>query len=224
VIAADTLEACALVIMAKAPRAGQVKTRLGPVLASEDIVALYRCLIEDTVALARAVGVPRIAVVCPPGHEDELARWLGIEVIPQTGAGLAAGLESAFRTVCDAGCRRVIALDGDSPHLPVETVRRAFAILERHDVVVGPTVDGGYYLVGATPPHPGLFGAGAMGTETALQALLDRARGLALSAALTEECYDVDDGDDLARLAVDLRTAPSRAPRTAAWLAARRAR
>jgi len=221
VITADTLETCALVIMAKAPRAGQVKTRLAPALAPQDIVALYRCLIEDTLALARAVGVPRIAVVCPSGHEDELARWLGIEVIAQNGDGLAAGLESAFQVVCGSGCRRVIALDGDSPHLPAETVRHAFALLERHDVVVGPTADGGYYLVGATRPHRGLFGPGAMGTESALQALLDRARALALSAALTEECYDVDDGDDLGRLAAELRTAPSRAPRTAAWLAAR---
>jgi rSAM/selenodomain-associated transferase 1 len=219
-MAAHTLDDCALVIMAKAPRAGQVKTRLASALATQDIVTLYRCLIEDTVGLARAVGVPRIAVVCPSGHEDELARWLGIEVIAQDGDGLAAGLESAFRVVCGPGCGRVVALDGDSPHLPAETVRRAFALLERHDVVVGPTADGGYYLVGATRPHRGLFGGGALGTGTALQALLDRARGLALSPALTEECYDVDEGDDLARLAAELRTTPSRAPRTAAWLAA----
>jgi len=220
-MAAHTLDDCALVIMAKAPRAGQVKTRLASALATQDIVTLYRCLIEDTVGLARAVGVPRIAVVCPSGHEDELARWLGIEVIAQNGDGLAAGLESAFQVVCGSGWRRVIALDGDSPHLPAETVRHAFALLERHDVVVGPTADGGYYLVGATRPHRGLFGPGAMGTGSALQALLDRARALALSAALTEECYDVDDADDLGRLAAELRTAPSRAPRTAAWLAAR---
>lgn len=221
-MAAETLEGCALVIMAKAPRDGQVKTRLATVLAPQAIVALYRCLIEDTLALARVVGVPRTAVVCPSGHEDELARWLGVEVIAQDGDGLAAGLESAFRVVLGAGCRRVIALDGDSPHLPAETVRRAFALLEDHDVVVGPTADGGYYLVGATRPHRGLFGAGGMGTGTALHALLDRTRRLGLCAALTEQWYDVDDGDDLARLAAELRTAPSRAPRTAAWLAAHR--
>jgi hypothetical protein len=216
-----TLEECALVIMAKAPRPGHVKTRLAPVLAPDAIVSLYRCLIEDTVALARAVGVPRIAVVCPPGHEDELARWLGLDVVAQDGDGLAAGLESAFRVVLGAGCRRVIALDGDSPHLPAEIVRRAFALLEHHDLVVGPTADGGYYLVGATHPHRGLFAGGGIGTGSALRALLDHARGLRVAS--TEEWYDVDDGDDLDRLAAELRTAPARAPRTAAWLAARRA-
>ena len=219
---ADTLDECALVIMAKAPRAGQVKTRLAPLLAPEAIVALYRCLIEDTLALARAVGVPRIAIVCPSGHQAELARWLGIEVIAQDGDGLAAGLESAFRVVLGAGIQRVIALDGDSPHLPAETVCRAFALLDRHDLVVGPTADGGYYLVGATHLHRGLFDGDGIGTGRALDALVGRARTLELSVALTEECYDVDDGDDLARLAAELRAAPSRAPHTAAWLAARR--
>jgi rSAM/selenodomain-associated transferase 1 len=222
-MAAETLQDCALVIMAKAPRAGQVKTRLAPVLASEAVVALYRCLVEDTIALARAVAVPRIAVVCPCGHEDELARWLGVEVIAQDGDGLAAGLESAFRVVLGGGCRRVIALDGDSPHLPAETVCRAFALLERHDLVVGPTTDGGYYLVGATRPHRGLFGGDGIGTGSARHALLERARTRELRVACTEEWYDVDDGDDLARLASELLTAPSRAPRTAAWFAARRA-
>jgi uncharacterized protein len=221
-MAAETLDECAVVIMAKAPRPGQVKTRLAPVLAPEAIVALYRCLIEDTLALARAVGVPRIAVVCPSGHQAELARWLGIEVIAQDGDGLAAGLESTFRVLVSAGCRRVIALDGDSPHLPAATLYRAFALLERHDLVVGPTADGGYYLVGANRPHRGLFEGGGMGTGSALQALLDRARTLELRVACTEEWYDVDDGNDLARLAAELRTAPSRAPRTAAWLAGRR--
>ena len=222
-MARDALDDCALVVMAKAPRAGRVKTRLASVLAPEAIVALYRCLIEDTLALARTVGVPRIAIVCPSGDRDELARWLGVEVIAQDGDGLAAGLESAFRMVLGPGCGRVVALDGDSPHLPAETVGRAFALLERHDLVVGPTTDGGYYLVGATRPHRGLFGGDGMGTRSALSALLDRTRTLALRVACTEEWYDVDDGNDLARLAAELRTAPSRAPRTAAWLAAHRA-
>src|SRR5262249_28768001 len=102
-----------------------------------------------------------------------------------------------------------------------ETIRRAFAFLERDDLVVGPTADGGYYLVGTSRPHRGLFAGGEVGTGTALAALLDRACGLGLSVALTEEWYDVDDGNDLARLAPDLRATPSRAPRTAAWLAAR---
>ena len=210
----------ALVIMAKAPRAGHVKTRLDRVLPPDRVVALYRCLIEDTVALARAAGARRIAVVCPAGDAAEIGHWLGVEVVAQEGAGLAAGLDSAFRMFLGWGCRRVIAFNGDSPHLPAETLARAFALLETHDLVVGPTTDGGYYLVGATRVHPHLFDDGGMGTGTALRSLLASAHAVALRVALTEECYDVDDGEDLARLADDLRRAPARAPRTAAWLAA----
>src|SRR5947199_10004797 len=108
-MAADVLDDCALVIMAKAPRAGHVKTRLAHVLAPEAIVALYRCLIEDTLALARAVGAPRIAVLCPSGHQDELARSLAIEVNPQERAGLAPRPDSASRVPAAPRCRRVTA-------------------------------------------------------------------------------------------------------------------
>src|SRR5262249_14976268 len=112
---------------------------------------------------------------------------------------------------------------GDSPHLPAETIGRAFALLERHDLVVGPTTDGGYYLVGATHPHRGLFGGDGMGTGSARRALLDRARARERRVACAEEGYDVGRAADLAGLAAELLTAPSRAPRTAAWFAARRA-
>jgi len=211
---------CALVIMAKAPCAGRVKTRLEPAVPPDALVALYRCLIEDTVALARQAGVPRIAVVCPHGDRGEIAHWLDIEVVEQEGHGLAAALDSVFRLFVGDGCRRVIAFNGDTPHLPPDTLAGAFALLTHHDVVVGPTEDGGYYLVGARGAHPGLFDAHGLGTGGALRSLLARAAERGLGVALTEAWYDVDEGSDLARLGAELRRTPARAPRTAAWLAA----
>jgi rSAM/selenodomain-associated transferase 1 len=217
---ADPLHDCALVIMAKAPCAGRVKTRLEPAVPPDALVALYRCLIEDTVALAREAGVHRVAVVCPRGDGGDVARWLDIEVVEQEGDGLAAGLESVFRLFVGDGCRRVIAFNGDTPHLPPDTLAGAFALLARHDLVVGPTEDGGYYLVGARGAHAGLFDAHGLGTGGALRSLLARAAERGLGVALTEAWYDVDEGSDLARLDVDLRRTPARAPRTGAWLAA----
>jgi hypothetical protein len=85
-------------------------------------------------------------------------------------------------------------------------------------VVVGPTYDGGYYLVGATGSHPTLFARDGMGTSSALEKLLSRARALELSVGLAEPFYDIDVADDLTRLAAELRLAPARAPRTAEWL------
>jgi len=209
----------ALVIMAKAARVGHVKTRLASVLSADAVVALYRCLIEDTVALVRTLPATRVAVVCPAGEVSALAAWLEVEVVAQDGNGLAAGLASAFRTFLGGGCGRVVAFNGDSPHLPRSTLERAFELLDTHDLVVGPTVDGGYYLVGATAPHPDLFDGGRMGTGTALDSLLERAHDLGLSVASTDPWYDVDEAQDLRRLADELRIAPALAPRTAAWLA-----
>jgi len=217
---ADPLHDCALVIMAKAPCAGRVKTRLEAAVPPDALVALYRCLIEDTVALARQAGVPRIAVVCPRGDGGEVARWLDIEVVEQEGDGLAAGLDSVFRRFIGDGCRRVVAFNGDTPHLPPDTLAGAFALLARHDLVVGPTEDGGYYLVGARGAHAGLFDANGLGTGGALRSLLARADERGLGVALTEAWYDVDEGSDLARLGLELRRTPARAPRTAAWLVA----
>jgi uncharacterized protein len=211
----------ALVVMAKAPRAGRVKTRLAAALPADDVVVLYRCLIEDTIALARSLEDVSVSVVCPRADVPDLAAWLEVAVVPQEGDGLAAGLASVFRTHLTKGCERVIAFNGDSPHLPARVLEAAFDMLDRADLVVGPTEDGGYYLVGAKGVHPQLFDARLMGTETALEALLSRARALDLQVAFTEPWYDIDDADDLRRLAAELQVAAERAPRTAAWLATR---
>jgi hypothetical protein len=91
-------------------------------------------------------------------------------------------------------------------------------MLEACDLVVGPTHDGGYYLVGARASHPGLFTSDGMGTGNALETLLTRARALGLSAHLTDRFYDIDVAADLSQLANELQRIPGKAPRTAKWL------
>lgn len=208
-----------LAIMAKAPRAGHVKTRLASAFPSALVVSLYRAFIEDSIALAGIVGV-RVVVVCPAGDAEEIRAWLpfDVRVAPQRGQGLADGLASVFELLCEPP-RRVIAFNGDSPHLPAAILESAFCALADHDLVFGPCNDGGFYLVGATRAHAGLFDARAMGTGSALDALAAHARRLGLSSAVTPEHYDVDGEADLVRLARELRAWPERAPRTAALLA-----
>ena len=209
----------ALIIMAKAPRVGHVKTRLAAVLPADAVVGLYRCLIEDTLDLARSVPTDALAIVCPASDVGDLASWLpAIEIVGQQGDGLAAGLVSAFRTFVAKGYRRVVALDGDSPQLPPDTLENAFRLLDGADVVVGPTMDGGYYLVGSATSQVDLFNSQRMGTGSAFDSLMASARALGLRVALTETGYDVDEAEDLTRLARELRLFPHRAPRTAAWL------
>jgi glycosyltransferase A (GT-A) superfamily protein (DUF2064 family) len=117
-----------------------------------------------------------------------------------------------------ADYRPVIAFNSDSPHLPPSILKEAFKMLAADDLVVGPTHDGGYYLVGAKASHPTLFASDGMGTSSALERLLAHARSLQLSVGLAERFYDIDVADDLTRLSAELRLAPARAPRTAAWL------
>lgn len=208
-----------LAIMAKAPRVGHVKTRLASVCPQGGVIQLYRALIEDTIALGRTAGAT-IAVICPEGDAEELIAWLpqDVSVEAQRGHGLAEGLESVFEIFCELP-RHVIAINGDGPHLPLAVLQDAFAALAEHDLVFGPCDDGGYYLVGATRAHAGLFDPQTMGTHSALDALIEQARRLGLSSTITAEHYDVDVPADLARLAKELTTQPERAPRTAAVLA-----
>jgi len=215
----------ALVIMAKAARPGHVKTRLAGSLPADDIVDLYKCLIEDTVQLARSVTTDALAIVSPSSDVSDLSAWLPeVEIVAQEHSGLAAGLVSAFRIFIGRGYRHVVALDGDSPQIPSQRLEQAFHLLDSADVVVGPTIDGGYYLVGTGASEARLFEQHRLGTGSALDSLIATARTLNLKVALTETAYDVDKPDDLARLSRELDLFPSRAPRTARWLARRNMR
>jgi rSAM/selenodomain-associated transferase 1 len=238
-----------LVIMAKAPRPGAVKTRLAARLSPEAVTDFYCCLLDDTLALARSLrlksgklksGGVEVAVMCPEADVTDLARLSSSEestseasggevnVVAQKGEGLAAGLTSVFAHFApdrqieghqmQTPQRRVIAFNSDSPHLPRSVLEEAFEMLAAHDVVVGPTHDGGYYLVGAKASHPTLFANDGMGTSSALERLLARARTLELSVGFADLFYDIDVADDLTRLTEELRLAPERAPRTAQWL------
>jgi uncharacterized protein len=131
-----------------------------------------------------------------------------------------AGLDSVFAQFATAD-HRVIAFNSDSPHLPASVLQAAFEVLETCDLVVGPTHDGGYYLVGARSSHPDLFKNDGMGTANALEALLARARTLGLSVRLTDPFYDIDVIGDLRQIAEELQHVPSKAPRTAKWLSER---
>jgi rSAM/selenodomain-associated transferase 1 len=218
--ARSAISDCTLVIMAKAPRPGVVKTRLAASLQSDAILGLYRCLLEDTLELAQSLDGIETAMMSPAGDVEELSciAGRGVRVVAQTGNGLAAALTAVFDHFARGG-RRVVAFNSDSPHLPPATLQQAFEALTTCDLVVGPTQDGGYYLVGATARHPGLFASVALGTTNALDTLLARAASLKLSVRFTDPFYDIDVPDDLTRLMEELRLSPGRAPRTANWLA-----
>lgn len=205
--------------MAKAPRPGRVKTRLTESLPSPAVIALYRCLLEDTLQLAKSLKDVQVVVVCPEADQEELAHLAGdgVSVVAQKGEGLAAGLTFVFRHFTAAGGQHVIAFNSDSPHLAPSVLVSAFEILAAHDIVVGPTNDGGYYLVGAKADHTTLFESDGLGTKSALERLLTRTKELELSTGFTGPFYDIDVANDLVLLARELQLAPAKAPRTARW-------
>lgn len=208
-----------LVIMAKAPRPGAVKTRLLPSLSPEAVTDFYCCLLDDTLALARSLAGVEVAIMCPAFDVPSLKRIAGreVSVVAQKSSGLAAGLTSVFAHFAGKQ-RRIIAFNSDSPHLPRSVLEESFEMLAADDLVVGPTHDGGYYLVGAKSSYPTLFENDGMGTSSALEVLLSRARALELSIGIAAPFYDIDVAGDLTRLADELRLAPNKAPRTATWL------
>ena len=212
---------CTLVIMAKAPKPGMVKTRLAQYVPPAAVTELYRCLLADTITLAQSLNDVEIAIMCPASDVEDMARFAGdaVRVVAQTGDGLAAALTSVFAHFAVTSHQRIIAFNSDSPHLPASVLRNAFEALATCDVVVGPTHDGGYYLVGAKAAYPELFSGDGMGTSSALDALLAGIRARSLSLRFADPFYDVDVASDLVRLDAELRLSPTRAPRTAAWLA-----
>jgi uncharacterized protein len=108
-----------LVIMAKAPKPGIVKTRLAQRLPVEAVTELYLCLLDDTIALARTLGTVEVAIMCPTSDVEEMTQLArGVTVVAQKGEGLAAGLTSVFAHFAAPSRQRVVAFNSDSPHLP----------------------------------------------------------------------------------------------------------
>ncbi len=213
----------ALFVMAKDPRAGQVKTRLCPPLAPDMAARLYRCFLLDVLDLAAGVpGVDPVVAYSPRDAGEEFARIAGERflLVAQEGADLGSRLENTFRVLFQRGYGRVAALSTDSPDLPPVFLRDAFRHLATTPVVLGPCPDGGYYLIGLTRPVPELFREMPWSTERVVPETEARAARLGLGLARLPPWHDVDTAPDLLRLVRDVSRnggSDDRAPRTAAF-------
>ncbi|HET8631773.1 MAG TPA: TIGR04282 family arsenosugar biosynthesis glycosyltransferase [Thermomicrobiales bacterium] len=208
-----------LLVMAKVPRAGAVKTRLCPPLTPGLAADLYRAFLRDTLATGAGLAGVALGVVYPPVDDARALRALlppGATLWPQEGQGLGAGLGGAFARAFALGYRRVAIVSSDSPTLPPAVLEEAFAALDDHDLVLGPTLDGGYYLIGLTAPRPELFDGIAWSTPAVYGQTLARAADLGLRVHATPAWHDVDGAADLAPLAA--HCADGAAPHTAAML------
>ncbi|MDA8164197.1 MAG: TIGR04282 family arsenosugar biosynthesis glycosyltransferase [Desulfobacteraceae bacterium] len=193
-----------ILLFTRYPAPGQVKTRLVPVLGPHGAAALQRRLTERTLARIRALQQRRpvgLEVRATGGSRERFAKWLGsAKIVPQGRGGLGARLRRAFEAAFGRGAKRAVAVGADCPALSPEVLARAFEELHRKDVVLGPAMDGGYYLVGLSRPAPALFAAIPWGTSGVLAATLARAAAGSLSVSLLEPLADVDRPEDLPHL------------------------
>ncbi len=213
-----------LVVFAKEPRPGFVKTRMSPALSPEQAAGLYAALLDDVLAAsashAAQLGLEPVLAVHPPAACAALARRApgGVRTVAQRGASLAERMAAVVAQAAAAGARRILLRGSDSPLLGAYTVAAALAALERADLALCPDRDGGYALVGLRSVAPGLF-AHPMSTASALADTLANARAAGLGAQLLPPGFDLDTTSDLALLARERGAAAERlCPRTLSYL------
>jgi rSAM/selenodomain-associated transferase 1 len=193
-----------LVVFAKAPRLGQVKTRLCPPLNAESALELHCALVEQTISKLERISRPDFAhwvFVSEALEEPSLFKIPDTWTLRiQRGKNLGERLENAFRTAFEDGVKRIVVVGSDSPTVPLECIDEAFEELTRHDVVIGPALDGGYYLLGSSRFVPELFRDISWGGPQVLQETDEALIRTGRSFTHLIPWYDIDTDEDLVRL------------------------
>jgi rSAM/selenodomain-associated transferase 1 len=191
-----------LIIFAKEPSPGQVKTRLSPPLSPEAAAQLYHSFLQDILEEMARVPEVRLALAfSPPGSQD-CFRGLappGADLFPQEGEDLGERMARAFARSFGAGFGPVLLRGSDVPDLPAALVSEAKEVLAtgQAQLVLGPAADGGYYLVGLTEPQPCLFQGPAWSGSTVFTDTLRLARQLGLRVHFLPRWFDIDTYADL---------------------------
>jgi rSAM/selenodomain-associated transferase 1 len=212
--------------MGKSPTPSVVKTRLSPPLDPQQAAQLYGTFLRDTLLAALAVQDSAVILSHPP--TDDLPALLalvppGVTTIEDPGTDLGDSMDRAFRHCFERGITSVVLIGSDLPTLPTRFIEEAFAGLEHadSDVVLGPSDDGGYYLIGLRAAQPTLFEGMVWSTDRVLSQTVERARRANLRTTLLAPLHDIDRPADLTRLIDELAADPGlTAPTTRQTLAA----
>jgi rSAM/selenodomain-associated transferase 1 len=190
-------EAEQLIIFLKAPRVGTVKTRLAQAIGAEPACAAYRELAERVLGVAGRFG-PAELRFSPDDALNEIVPWLrrNWTAQPQGDGDLGARMHRAFSDAFARGTERVVIIGSDCPEIQTSDLRSAFRELKTHDLVVGPAIDGGYWLIGLRAPQPEIFRDIAWSSEQVLGQTLQRAKALGLKMQLLRILTDIDTEDD----------------------------
>lgn len=193
-----------LLLFVKYPKKGLVKLRLCKDLNEENVVELYRCFVQDALEMINRTDIPFFICIYPAEEKQKFQDWLGVThlYLPQQGQDLGERMKNCFITVFKKGYKKAILLGSDSPDLPSEYITNARKILQTKDMVLGPTVDGGYYLIGCqkTSFTPTVFDDIPWSTPTVLQKTVMKIQQENRSIGLLPVWNDIDTTSDLKTL------------------------
>ena len=197
-----------VIVFAKNPMPNQVKTRLIPTLSPEQVATLYTAFLTDWCeTLAKLSGVDLIIAYTPPEAESDLQALIGDDAtyIPQIGTDLGERLTSATQWAAKQGYTKILLVGSDSPTLPISYISKALTLLNSRDIVIGPSTDGGYYLIGFSAvnvavPVPFIFEEISWSTTDVFQQTMTRICSAKATVGLLPPWYDIDTAEDLAFL------------------------
>ncbi len=212
-----------LILFAKEPEKNQVKTRLRPYLQRGSAEAIYTAFFRDVVEIARQVQCENKLIAYESSNENpEFIQKVApdFKIIKQTGKDLGERMYQIFWQILHHKARHVIIIGTDIPTLPPENIQMAFKQLEHQDIVLGPSLDGGYYLIGLKKAHREIFENIDWGSDQVLNQTICKINKKNLKSSFVPRWYDVDDQDGLNRLKMDLKRKlnPLMAPRTRKYL------
>ena len=196
-------ESRALIIFAKAPVPGEVKTRLQTHLFPEECATLYESFVIDAVRLAKKINKADTFLYCSPGIEhpffQKVSQDFDIRLAAQVGKDLGERMDNAINDVLKAEYEKVVIIGSDSPDLPYEYIEDGFERLGSFDMVVGPCKDGGYYLIGGRRELP-VFGGIQWGSNRVFEMTMKKAVESGITFSILQEWHDIDTWEDLQML------------------------
>jgi hypothetical protein len=215
-------EKAALAIFAKAPVPGEVKTRLFPHLTPRQAAQLQQTFILDTLTRLKPTRNIQRYLACFPSSTDsffmKLEQDYRVELLDQQGRDLGERMSGVVKTLMDRGCRRVVLIGSDIPTLPRAYLERAFKALHHCSVVLGPSLDGGYYLIGLSRCIPELFEDIPWSTEKVFDLTLRKIHKGGYKCKILPSWFDVDDMKGFNALKDQLSLEPDLAPYTQAFI------
>jgi len=191
-----------LMIFLKYPEAGKVKTRLASSIGEKLAAFYYKGFVETVIKNTRSFNYTRQIIFTPRQKGKEISEWLGTneKYFAQEGLCLGARQANAFKEAFKAGARKVVVIGTDNPLIDNDMINQAMQFLENNDLVIGPSVDGGYYLLGMKEFNEKIFEKIDWSTDKVFEQVLRNASDIGMSVGVLKESFDVDTLDDLTLL------------------------